>query len=133
MNNPLQHKPNGSPVTYDDLVWAKEAVKAMEAQRRHHPHKSTTHEERYYHVERYGTVFFRKEDDGKWYAAVVVREPRDTFVRQVGRKAARRKYFQQPNKRLHVGLPSYDEAAHLVETLMDMRLAYKRKLAAYIA
>lgn len=69
-----------------------------EAQRvevnRGHPHKSTTHEEQYFHVEQEGTVFFRKEN-GIWAATVAFRNPKDNFCRRTGRNIARRKWFGQ--------------------------------------
>lgn len=60
----------------------------------HKPHKSTTHEELFFHVENRGTVFFRKEDDGEWRASYALRDKRDQFCRKTGRTIARRKYFQ---------------------------------------
>jgi len=59
---------------------------------RGHPHKSTTHEEQYFHIGQEGTVFFRKEF-GLWGATASFRDPRDQFNRSVGRNTARRKFF----------------------------------------
>lgn len=61
---------------------------------RGHPHKSTTHEEQYFHVGQEGTVFFRKEH-GYWSATVAYRNPKDNFCRRVGRNVARRKWFAE--------------------------------------
>lgn len=65
------------------------------------PHKSTTHEERFYHVTidgvedetKRGTVFFRKETRGI-FAAVAVCHANDQFSRRIGRNISRRKYFR---------------------------------------
>ena len=62
------------------------------AANRGHPHKSTTHEEQYFHVEQQGTVFFRKEH-GLWSGTVAYRNPKDNFCRRTGRNVARRKWF----------------------------------------
>ena len=59
---------------------------------RGHPHKSTTHEEQFFHVNQEGTVFFRKEH-GIWTATVAFRNPKDNFCRRTGRNVARRKWF----------------------------------------
>ena len=63
------------------------------------PHKSTTHEELFFHIENKGTVFFRKEDspiDGAYWAGVAALcNPKDQFNRAIGRNVARRRYFQQ--------------------------------------
>ena len=77
------------------------------------PFKSTTHEERYYHIDNEGTVFFRKENDGKWYASIALCDARDQFVRRIGRCVARRKYFAQPHKRFSVDEVSYEVADNL--------------------
>jgi hypothetical protein len=77
------------------------------------PFKSTTHEERYYHIGNDGTVFFRRESDGKWYASIALCDARDQFVRRVGRCVARRKYFAQPHKRFAVNEVSYEVADKL--------------------
>lgn len=68
-------------------------------------HKSTTHEERFFHIRdehfgAVGTVFARKEDDGKWYGSVAIRDWRDAFNRRTGRVVARRKYFNGKRKEL---------------------------------
>lgn len=59
---------------------------------RGNPHKSTTHEEQYFHIEQEGTVFFRREF-GVWAAAAAYRNPKDNFCRRTGRNIARRKWF----------------------------------------
>lgn len=59
---------------------------------RGHPHKSTTHEEQFFHVGQEGTVFFRKEN-GFWSASASFRNPKDNFCRRTGRNIARRKWF----------------------------------------
>lgn len=56
------------------------------------PHKSTTHEEMFFHIDNKATVFFRKEGD-QWRASVALRSERDQFCRKTGRCVARRKYF----------------------------------------
>lgn len=87
-----------------------------------HPYKSTTHEERYFHVcpavqkfpgidspVSHFTVFARFEKDGLmpprdslkkgwygpvgWYAAIAYCSAEDQFSREKGRQVARRKYF----------------------------------------
>ena len=57
------------------------------------PHKSTTHEELFFHIENKGTVFFRKEAAG-WGGTAALCSPKDQFNRAVGRNVARRRYFQ---------------------------------------
>lgn len=59
---------------------------------RGHPHKSTTHEEQYFHIGQEGTVFFRKEH-GIWAGSVAYCDPRNQFCKRVGRDLARRKWF----------------------------------------
>lgn len=84
------------------------------------PHKSTTHDERFYHVTiegvedgtKRGTVFFRKESDGQINASVAVCHAKDQFNRRMGRNVARRKYFQ--GKTRPVPLMSYDVAEGLL-------------------
>lgn len=91
------------------------AVMKMRVPNNGAPHKSTTHEERYYHIGNEATVFFREEDDGKWYASVSLCHWRDNFSRAVGRKVARRKYFTKPEEKVEInGPPSYEEAEALV-------------------
>lgn len=78
------------------------------------PHKSTTHEELFFHVENRGTVFFRKEGD-KWYRSCALRDVRDQFCRKTGRNVARRKYFQGKRKeRVSNERPSYDDAKRVI-------------------
>jgi len=120
----LTHLPNGNPVTADTLAWAQRVVRKLEAEKRQHPNRSTTHEERYYHVDTDGTVFFRKEDDGVWYASVVIRDGRDPFVRSRGRTLARRKYFTQPHKRIALlpsQIPEYGTAEAIVDSAWAKR------------
>lgn len=91
----------------------------------HKPHKSTTHEERYYHIRNHanlleGTVFLRKEvdeshPDGKWYGSVAIRDERDSPNKRIGRQVARRKYFN--GKRVAVNTASYDEAEALFDDI----------------
>jgi hypothetical protein len=63
------------------------------------PHRSTTHEERFFHLREpigpfHGaTVFFRKETQ-VWRAAVAFCSPEDQFNRRIGRNKSRRRYFQ---------------------------------------
>jgi hypothetical protein len=82
------------------------------------PHKSTTHEERYFHVRDYNgfgndaTVFMR-QTDAKWEASVAFCHPKDNFSRKVGRNVARRKFFA--GKRYDVSGPTRDEAFNTIE------------------
>lgn len=85
------------------------------------PHKSTTHDERFYHVnatlggvsiEKRATVFFRKEDDGTVHASLALCHDNDQFNRRVGRSVSRRKYFQ--GKRRKVEEMSYEVAEKMV-------------------
>lgn len=72
--------------------------------RKERPHKSTTHEEMYFHIKEQSfldgrlvqaaTVFARKEDNGYWYCSVARCSLGDQFSRTVGRNVARRRYFQ---------------------------------------
>lgn len=57
------------------------------------PHKSTTHEEMFFHIDNKGTVFFRKEGE-QWYYSLAIKSSKDQFCRKSGRCVARRKYFQ---------------------------------------
>lgn len=73
----------------------------------HRPHKSTTHEERFYHLRDaegrpYSTVFVRKED-GVWYGNVAICNPRDQFSRRRGRTLSRRRYFLEGSRFEHGG------------------------------
>lgn len=87
------------------------------------PHKSTTHDERFYHVkvvqigydvsgDKRATVFFRKESDGTINASVALCHEKDQFSRRLGRAVSRRKYFQ--GKRHKVEEMSYEVAEDLV-------------------
>lgn len=89
------------------------------------PHKSTTHDERFYHVkiplnngavhllqEKRATVFFRKESDGTVHASLALCHDNDQFNRRLGRTVSRRKYFQ--GKRHKVEEMSYEAAEKIV-------------------
>jgi hypothetical protein len=85
------------------------------------PHKSTTHEEQFYHVIhawkgfKGGTVFFRRNNETSWTGAVSVCAPEDQFSRKRGRTVSRRRFFQQPEHNfIMTGEPSYDTAESLV-------------------
>lgn len=85
--------------------------------------RSTTHEERFYHLKEQplvsgkrlfkgGTVFFRKEH-GTWFAEAARCDHRDHFNRPKGRNMARRRYFQKRQRGKHllaVTAPSYEAA-----------------------
>ncbi len=65
-----------------------------------HPHKSTTHKERYFHFQipnhpkvKAATVFAR-HDGTSWGYAVAFCSIHDVFKKVVGRTQARRRYFQ---------------------------------------
>jgi hypothetical protein len=83
-----------------------------------HPHKSTTHKERFFHFTDLPgpffakTVFVREEPEG-WFAAVAkcVQADKNHFNRKRGRTLSRRRYFQERNKVLFLGLqePSYED------------------------
>ena len=76
------------------------------------PHKSTTHEEQFFHVNQRATVFFRKE--GEWWCySMSLCNPKDQFVKKIGRSLSRRKYFQGYRNVVH-GKPSYALAEALV-------------------
>lgn len=84
-------------------------------------HKSTTHEERYVHVQdgegrttrfnvaltfsrfHAASAFCRKEDDGKWYCSFAYCVKEDPFSRAVGRQVARRKYFSNKTVQACIG------------------------------
>ena len=75
-----------------------------------HPHKSLTHEEKFFHIGPIGTnkksyngatVFMRREDDFLWYASVALCSSQDQFCRRTGRSAARRNYFAGKRNALH--------------------------------
>lgn len=75
----------------------------MDTKQRERPHKSTSHQEMFFHIffdssetargYKGATVFCRKEDSGIWYAAVAFCAPTDQFNRATGRSQARRRYF----------------------------------------
>lgn len=81
------------------------------------PHKSTTHDERYFHLRDYdgidsnATIFFR-ENDGKWEASVAYCHPNDNFSRKLGRTTARRKFFA--GKKYLVDAPTVKEAYNVL-------------------
>lgn len=98
-----------------------------------HPHKSTTHEEMFFHIREWlgdsadpskiplpkyrgATVFARKEADGYWYASVALCSVKDVFQKRVGRSQARRRYFLNSdlgNYILSQKKPTYDSAQRL--------------------
>lgn len=78
------------------------------------PFRSTTHEERYYHVDNRATVFFRKEE-GSWLGSLSLVHPKDQFSRKIGRNVARRKYFNGYKFYLTDNEPSYEAAVDLVD------------------
>lgn len=89
------------------------------------PHKSTSHEELFFHIENKGTVFFRKEDspiDGAYWAGVAALcNPKDQFNRAIGRNVARRRYFQCMNgfdnpEVFVVDKPTYTDALKVFES-----------------
>ena len=80
---------------------------------------STSNDERFFHIRNAkprrhssdnGTVFFRKEDDGRWYAAVARCSISDQFCRKSGRQHSRQRYFRDPENRCSVEHPGYDVA-----------------------
>lgn len=89
-----------------------------------HRHKSTTHEEMYFHVRQPsvapngkavqgGTVFARKERNG-WFLSISYCSERDNWCYRSGRTAARRRYFSfEPSSRIEHGevKPTYEDAA----------------------
>ena len=85
------------------------------------PHKSTTHEERFYHFTaglrgfNGGTVFARKEGDN-WFVSTSLCHYLDQFQRRRGRTQARRRYFQKPTSRQLYGQepPSKDGAFNVI-------------------
>ena len=92
---------------------------ATEVTNRGHPHKSTTHEEQYFHIEQYGTVFFRKENN-MWAATAAYRNPKDNFCRRTGRNLARRKWFGQGPHVISDGSVekvTYEDAVEVFEML----------------
>lgn len=86
-----------------------------------HPHKSTTHEEKYFHIRDRddggsdGTVFFRKEGE-QWYGSAALCHEKDNFCRRTGRSIARRKYFQ--GKKFEVEVPDTDTAYEVMYAAM---------------
>lgn len=84
------------------------------------PHKSTTHNERFYHItvpqhfgkDKRATVFFREESDGTIKASLALCHEKDQFNRRLGRTVARRKYFQ--GKCRKVEAMSYEVAEIMV-------------------
>ena len=85
------------------------------------PHKSTTHEELFFHIENKGTVFFRKEESGYWGGVAALCNPKDQFNRAIGRNVARRRYFQCMNgfdspEVFAVDKPTYADALTVYES-----------------
>lgn len=76
------------------------------------PHKSTTHEELFFHIENKGTVFFRKEESGYWGGVAALCNPKDQFNRAIGRNVARRRYFGHEESALEwfSNKPAYTDA-----------------------
>jgi hypothetical protein len=86
-----------------------------------HPHKSTTHEERFFHILpgvdplldafftspncRFSgaTAFVRREDDGNWYFTAALCSKLDQYCRRIGRQVARRRYFQEARHQINMG------------------------------
>lgn len=72
-----------------------------------HGHKSTTHEEMYFHIRKNfrfngklmqgGTIFFRKVDNNLWRVAVSRCSFADNWCRSTGRTVARRRFFSGGN------------------------------------
>lgn len=96
--------------------------------------KSTTHDERYYHIKdaieiedrRYikgykaCTVFMRKEQDG-WYVSIARCSEYGNFCKRQGRSIAHRKYFQGKCFKLSDdAVPNYDTASAVY---MDVEIA----------
>lgn len=76
-----------------------------------HPRKSTTTEERYFHIRpaqdpsgNGGTVFCRKQEDGSWLGAASHISLNDTFCRKTGRSVSKRHFFARNNAQT-IGLP----------------------------
>ena len=69
------------------------------------PHRSTTHQERYYHFQdlpgqtkfKAATVFARKEEFTGWFLSIAFCAMGDSFQRRIGRQVARRRYFKGTN------------------------------------
>lgn len=82
------------------------------------PHKSTTHKEKYFHLDvvdsprfSHATVFAREEvpGSGDWRFAVALCHKNDQFCRRTGRSVARRKYFNDDFPRLAPDSVLYNE------------------------
>ena len=76
-----------------------------------HPHKSTTHEEKFFHFQtpespylKAITVFARKESDGLWYSTPAFCVRGDEFNRKLGRTISRRRYFNDVTYRAKLTL-----------------------------
>lgn len=90
-------------------------AKELTVPRTQHAHKSTTHEEKFFHFQtpdspyfRAITVFARKESDGAWYSTPGMCSWDDEFTRKLGRTVSRRRYFQRPEKRVKLTGPDED-------------------------
>ncbi len=103
----------------------------VENERKQTPHRSTTHDERFFHIHEGayddkrdyigGTVFFRRESDGNWYFSVARCDWRDRFVKRRGRQTARRKYFNARQKGIRQRLfdePSFEHASDIYKSVM---------------
>lgn len=85
------------------------------------PHKSTTHEEMFFHIHeplhgyRGATVFFRRNNEGYWQGAAAFCSMKDMFNRRIGRCQARRRYFRDGCHLLDHSLakPKYEDAVKL--------------------
>jgi len=93
-----------------------------------HPHKSTTHEEKFFHLRDYNgyddhaTVFMRKEGES-WYGSAALCHEKDNFCRKVGRSVARRKYFL--GKKFDVSEPTLDGAYEVVHAVINSMYGVK--------
>lgn len=103
-------------------------------------HISTTHNERYYHIElpegsvaTRATVFFRQttprdtaDPDNDWEASVALCDHRDQFVKQIGRNVARRKWFTD-ERYLVRGKPDFTTAELLAKEALGERQSYAKR------
>jgi len=95
---------------------------AGEGQKAGRPHKSTTHEERFYHFRessvvngkkvKGATAFCRKDGDG-WLVSAAFCSARDNWCKATGRTIARRHFFNGNILGGFTGNPSY-ETVHTI-------------------
>lgn len=97
-----------------------------------HPTRSLTNDETWRHVRepigpyKGGTVFFRREDDGNWYAAVALCSNKDQFSRPIGRLSSRRRYMVLKQKSPRIAVlsgyqkPTYELALELYKTRVEL-------------